>query len=171
MANNPTPRKRACRRSWSVQSRLRAILPLLHFRARTALGQRPLILLLPSGVEVTDWEELLRHRAREVRTSERTLYRWLHKFDESGERGLRDAPRRDKGLSKTFRKYPGITAFVLIKHAEGSSVGAIHGKLVREWPQLYPESRCPSYCDIRFLVRSTASSALKKIIESSKVCQ
>ncbi len=98
-------------------------------------------------------EESIRIVAAEVGCSGRTLYRWLHQFDGSGQAGLLDSPRSDRGKPKIIR-FPQAALFILLKHAEGLTIRAIHKSLKREWPRMYPGFGLPTYWMVRGLIKS-----------------
>lgn len=154
-------------RSHSLQAKVRALLPLLRVHGKMALGEQAVI-FLSSGAELSRFDELVRHRASQVGVSGRTLYRWLKRFEESGERGLKKAPRRDKNLFQMFRNFPGVAALVLLKHAEGCSTSAIYKELVRELPNLHPGKRVPSCAGLGLFIKSLASAVLKIEIQRAQ---
>ncbi len=98
-------------------------------------------------------EESIRKVAAEFGYSGRQLYRWLRRFDDLGPAGLVDSRRRDRGKPKILR-FPEAALFVLLKHAEGLNARAIHKSLKREWPQMYPGFRRPSYWMVRGLIKT-----------------
>ncbi len=135
MAAIPITEKRATK--WTAAARLGAVA-----RVRE-LGPRS--------------EESIRSVAAEVGCSGRQLYRWLRRFDDAGAEGLADSQRRDRGKPKILR-FPNAALFVLLKHAEGLTIRAIHKALKREWPQMYPGFVRPSYGMVRSLIKTVENA-------------
>src|SRR5712691_11728385 len=96
-------------------------------------------------------EAAFKNCAAEFGASGRQLYRWLRRFEDTGTKGLTDSRRRDAGRPRLFR-FPSAVVFVLLRHADGLGVAAIHKSLKRAWPLLYPGFRCPSRGMVRSLV-------------------
>src|SRR5260221_9936348 len=69
-------------------------------------------------------EESIRIVAAEGGCSGRTLYRWVHQFDGSGQGRLLDSPRSHRGKTKIIQ-FPPPALFILRKHPEGLPIPAI----------------------------------------------
>lgn len=145
------PRRAGSRKQ---RARLRAIRPLLRFRARKAAGQEPAV-LLPSGDEITSWNQLIFYRARQVRVSVSTLYEWLRRFERSGFAGLAESPRADKGTFRKFENCPVGVSFVFDKGTGGQNAASITRALSRIWPNISGDgSPPPTYPTVRSLLKS-----------------
>jgi len=123
----------------TARGRFRVILPVLRFRARKAVGEDPRV-LLPSGEEVTSFDALIRHRARQAHVSSRTIFRWLDRFQNGGYAALMEKPRRDRGISRIFSKRPAVVAFVVTRYLDGWNIVSIHGALRQAWMRLCRDS-------------------------------
>ncbi len=123
----------------TARGRFRVILPILRFRARRALGQDPRV-LLPSGEEVASFDRLVRYRARQAHVSSRTIFRWLDRFQSGGYAALKEQPRRDRAISRTFSKRPAVVAFIVTRYMEGWNVVTIHEALRQVWARLCRDS-------------------------------
>ncbi len=138
----------------TARGRFRVILPLLRFRSRQAMGESPRV-LLPSGVELPTFDELVSHRARQAYVSPRTVYLWLARFQNDGYAGLVDKGRRDRGIPRRFSKRPAVVAFVVTRYLEGWSVVAIHETLRLVWERLCrDDSPFPCHNTLRAFLKS-----------------
>jgi len=147
-SNKPTGRLRIVGPS-TARGRLRAILPVLRFRARRALGEDPRV-LLPSGEEVTSFDVLIRYRARLAHVSARTIFRWLDRFQSGGYAALMDRPRKDRGISRTFSERPAVVAFLTTRYYDGWNIVAVYEALRQAWGRLCRDSsRPPCYDTVR----------------------
>jgi winged helix-turn helix protein len=138
----------------TARARLRAILPILRFRARHALGQDAPY-LLPSGKEVSKFDEVVRLRARQARVSPRTIFRWLDRFEHGGYAALADQHRKDRGTSKFFSNRPLVVAFVTVCCLDGWHVATIRESLRQEWSKLCSDgSPLPHLSTLREFLKS-----------------
>lgn len=94
--------------------------------------------------------------------SVRSLYRWMHRFDAAGKDGLRDSRRRDVGKPRILR-FVAASLLVLLKRAEGWNMRAIHRHLIRQWPQLHPGFRRPSYGMVSALISWVEKARAPKV--------
>jgi Homeodomain-like domain len=134
------------------KSRLWAIRPLLKFQATRAEGEQPVFLI--SGDHISSLAGLASYRAAQLRISERTLWRWYKRFNQSGLIGLRREPRSDKGVSRIFQGRSLAVAFIYDRHEKGLTARAVFEALMQRWNFLYPGSRPPSCSLVRdFLKR------------------
>jgi|SRR4051812_57458 len=71
--------------------------------------------------------------AAELRVGERTLWRWLRRFEDSGVAGLTKRSRSDRGRSRWFAKHPHAAIEVWRRWLQGWPVTAIHDYLHEEF--------------------------------------
>ena len=143
MAENPNSTRRRPRRN-STEFKRHALRPLLRYLAALASGGR-----------VAGLTQAAKRRARQVGVSSRTIFRWLRRVRDFGERGLQFPARRDRGVCKRFADRNLAVAFVCARLAEGKSAKAIHTELRTKWGELY-EDRPPCYETVQNFVRSIA---------------
>jgi len=137
----------------TARGRFRVILPLLRFRSRQAVGERPKV-FLPSGEEILTFTEFARYRARQAHISERQVFRWIKLFERGGYAALADHPRKDKGISRAFSKRPAVVAFVTVRHYDGWTAVAIQEALRQVWTHLTRDSsRLPSLATLRAFLK------------------
>ncbi len=148
-------RRRVMRLVRTSRMRFQKILPLLRVRAAEASG-RDVVMLSALGRELRTFDQKVAHIAELAGVRERTIYRWLRRFETEGIGGLRDKPRRDRGTSRRFEKRPAAFAFVVVQAIEGQTAAFIHGRLRVLWPRLYPGTRPPSYSSVAELMKSIA---------------
>jgi hypothetical protein len=138
----------------TARGRFRVILPLLRFRSRQAVGENPRV-TLPSGEEVTSFDALVRHRARQAHVSSRTVFRWLVRFDRGGYAALAEQRRKDRGVSRFFSNRPLVVAFVTTKYLDGWNPITIHEALRLAWERLCRDgSRLPHLSTLRLFLKS-----------------
>jgi putative transposase len=145
-----------------ARARLKAIEPLLDFRARTN-GHRPTI-RLADGRSVSTLADLAEYVSAQQKppVSSRTLFRWLDRFDSHGYSALADTPRKDKGQSRFFEEHAAGAAFLQQKFLrEGLSREMAWEALVREWKKIGEKGETPCY--------DTARNYLNALAESLKV--
>jgi len=123
----------------TARGRFRVIFPLLPFRARYALGEKPRV-MLPSGAEIVTLTEFVRYRARKAHVSERSVYRWLKLFERGGYAALAEKPRSDRGVQRCFSNRPAVVAFIVTHYLHGWNPVAIHEALRLVWERLTRDS-------------------------------
>jgi len=95
---------------------------------------------LPSGEEVASFDRLVRYRARQAHVCSRTIFRWLDRFQSGGYAALKEQPRRDRAISRTFSKRPAVVAFIVTRYVEGWNIVSIHEALRQVWARLCRDS-------------------------------
>lgn len=124
--------------------RFMAILPLLKVRAAEARN-RPVMMLSGLGKELNSFDEKVRYCADLAGVSDRTIYRWLRRFEREGLTGLREQPRKDKDTFRSFVKRGAALSLVVVEFLNGHTPACAHRKLCEVWGRLYPGSRPPSF--------------------------
>jgi len=76
--------------------------------------------------------QLVAEIATELNVGERTIWRWLSRFQNSGRSGLSKRPRSDRGTSRWFARRPDVALRVWLRWADGWTLSAIHDSLWHE---------------------------------------
>lgn len=138
---NPDDEKQA-------QERYAIIQPLLEYKADPA---RYSSLRLSNGHRVTSYTRMLTYIAEQHGTAERTLKRWIARFQQGSYAALADKRRSDAGMSRFFQQYPDagvLAAYVYLEQRQ--SIRTAYKAILRERYLLHiPEAELPSYETVR----------------------